>query len=609
MHTYTYSESPEALAKELGAQVHGPSSALKPETLFKPEDMTPQAMMDAARNGAERIAEDLKRQQLNPAKTQVVVEAPAVMRSAIEDALREKNLKAVYKEKVLDSEGRMVTALQESRNAKPSQRAATPDKSPGAVIDMRKPSPELKEAMAKAFATPSVKESQADVQARVSALVHRIEKEAAATGEKHVAVVVDAPARLTSMLESALDKKGMVAMHPSPLASEAAPIRSANSDYGAEIRGLNALKNALPDNGKGISDEALRGVVAPQALRELGSLDKDAMAAKASDMAQFHDVAFKKSEIQEITKSDSTRFDREAYVSKYEKNGHPKDMAIGVWVGSPGNVVLSFGGTSADMARGQDRVQQYLETKGFEASPKEIRTSLNKQTLEKIGREGLDDRAFDRIRSDMMAVAQEKGAPPLKPLQVMHLLQQAQNPRLKASTVIKAENGATLGTLGEVRTRVAELQQEKVQGPLLNSLVQLDALKREATQLASAAITASERLNQMEVAGGLKTPQEVRALPAELKQELQTSPTAETLNKALAHLQQEQGKVASLPGMADSNLSGQPGDKKQGGVQQSRTGQRLPSGVRDQSSNPWAQFSQERSESKTRMSEKEMERG
>lgn len=609
MYTYTYSDSPEKLGNELGTKVHGPSSSLSPESLFKPTEQTPQALLDSARSGVERIVEDLRKQQLNPAKTQVVIEAASSMRSAIEDALKEKNIKAVYKEKSLDAEGRKVTALIEARNTKPAQRAAPSDKKPEAVIDMRKPSAELKDAMAKAFTTHSVKESQAALQSRIDVLVQHIEKEASSAG-KPVAVVVECPPRLTSMLESALDKKGLVSMHPSPLGPEQPPIRSANSEYGAEVRGLNAFRAALPDGGKGISDEAIRSVIAPRALQELGALPKDAMASKASELAQYNDVAVKKSEIQEITRPDSDRFNRDAYLSKYEKDGHPKDMAVGIWVGSPSNVVLSFGGTSADMARGVDRVQQYLEAKGFEASPKEIKTALNKQTLEKIGREGLDDRMFDRIRSDINAAASEKGAPPLKPLQVMHLMQQAQNPKMNANTVIKAVDGTTLGTLREVRNRVAELQQERVQPPLVASLVQLEALKKEAGQLATAAVAASERLNQMEVAGGLKAPQEARALPAELKQQLQTAPSAETLNKALAHLHQEQGKEPAMGGAQDTFVSGNATNgPRQSTSQQSAQGPRTPAGLRDQSGGAWGQFARDRGENKTRSAEKEMERG
>jgi hypothetical protein len=174
--------------------------------------------------------------------------------------------------------------LQEPANLRAAQRTGAEHAEERKVsLDMNQPSERLQNAMAAAFeragvrTTEEVRSATRDV---AEAVVNDLKSQG--TNPKEAAVVVNAPAGLTSALETELEKRGVATLH----ATENGPVRGSNIASAEEIRGLNQLRSALPDNGRGMSDQALRDQVASAALREIGSLPRAEREQAAQEVAQ-----------------------------------------------------------------------------------------------------------------------------------------------------------------------------------------------------------------------------------------------------------------------------------------------------------------------------------
>lgn len=518
MQTYTYSNNAARYSNELGLTVTGPSAALDQSALFRPESFSQADILRSAQIGVAQIAQDLSRQGLTPKNTQVIVEAPAAMRSAIEDALRERNIQAAYREQVLDSQGLTVAGLTAPHNGAPEKRIDEPLKADGPRLDLSKPSEALSKVKEESFKTAPEKLSSGEAQERVNKVVSQIKadlKEMGAEGKTASVLLVDVPPRFHSLLESTLEKEGIQAVHPTSdlNLSKNAPssaqrpevVESTNSLASVEARGLAALRENLPDKGKGISDETLRSAIEPQVLQELGKMDREQAAEKAQAIAPFAENLSQQEKIHEIATDKHNRYNEDKYAEKYEKNGWPKDAVFTVWVGTPQIVLFAADGTSANMARGIDRVKDYLEAKNLDASKKEIIATLGKGALERIGKEGIDDKAFDRVRSVLDSAATTANEPRLKGVEVLKVLQQTQKSNVSNDLAIRTANKTELASIGSLRDSIAQMKMEAIQGPLVASLVKLELLKQEAVNTVQAVVAADQKLKQLEASAPAPT--------------------------------------------------------------------------------------------------------
>ncbi len=470
MHTYTLSEKHELLARSLGMKLTTPGSPELAGQVRALPSGSPDEIMTSAREAAKLIAQDIRGQGLEPKDTQVLLHMPQKTLSAYEDALKAEGLKAVYVEYGKDQFGVDSTFLREGQNVRPEQRAVTEARAVSEVVDLGRASDRVAAAETTLTGLPQNATSQ-DIRRAVDDYVKAAEAEfnvhGAAQGGRAVVMSETLPRSLSTLVESRLQERGMTPLHSSGERSTEAGshvtdfVESANEAAGSYARGLSAARRAMGDDGKQHTDRAIESAVG---RRELMALGQVANAKERSGLAQeLMDAAsgrVKDESLAEIAHKDNAKFSSASYKDKYEfPSGVPKDAAFYFWVGERSNVVAGWGGTSADMARGMDRIKDFMDAKGHDVSKQDIRQTFGKKELEHMGREGFDAKKFDATYSAMIATAKAMGDSKPTALDALYTQQRLEHSGISGDVKVLS-NGRELCTAEQLRERVSELTRE-----------------------------------------------------------------------------------------------------------------------------------------------------
>lgn len=466
MHTYTLSENHELLSRSLGMKLTTPGS---PELAGQVRSLptgSPDEIMTSARDAAKLIAQDVRSQGLEPKDTQVLLHMPQKTLSAYEDALKAEGLKAVYVEYGKDQFGVDSTFLREGQNVRPEQRAVTEARAVSEVVDLGRSSERVASAEAALSSLPQNATSQ-DIRRAVDDYVKAAEGEFdlhGAKGGRAVVMSETLPRSLSTLVESRLQERGVTPLHADGERSIQAGshvtdfVESANEASGSFARGLSAARRAMGDDHKQHSDDAIEKAVGRKELQALGQVaDVKVRANLARDLMDGASAQVKDESLAEIAHKDNAKFSSDSYKDKYEfPSGVPKDAAFYFWVGNRQNAVVGWGGTSADMARGMDRVKDFMDAKGHDVSKQDVRQTFSKAELEHIGREGFDAKKFEATYSAMTATANAMGESKPTALDALYTQQRMDHPGVSGDVKVMS-NGHELCTTQQLRERVAQL--------------------------------------------------------------------------------------------------------------------------------------------------------
>ncbi len=469
MRTYTLSSQASSQSRKLGLKLATPERKELSSVFDKPAD-SPAEIARVAKEGVAEVVADMKSQGLDPKDTQFIVEVSPRMQSAVEDALRKEGVKPVYQETGKDSFGVESDFLRPSQNLKPAARSATDSSRVTEVVDLGSGSKELAAAEKTLRDLPQSASSQ-DIKDAVSSYVSAVEQEfdkhGAREGGRAAVMSESLPSSLSTLVESRLQDKGVTPLFRADAPEQGTPglqvselRESANEFFATLEKGKEAVNKSLKREDAEFSDAAIEKTFGVKQLQELGSMDPKARSVQAGELVAQNLDALKSAQLDEITAADNKKYSSDSYKDKYEfPSGVPKDAMVYFWVGSKSNAVFGFGGTSADMARGMDRVQDFMDAKGFAVTKDEIRDTFDKKTLEKMGREGFDASKFEATYSALTAAANATGGDKPTPLDALHTQQRMENSGLSDDVKVMSD-GKTLTTLGDVREQVRESMQQ-----------------------------------------------------------------------------------------------------------------------------------------------------
>lgn len=514
MTTYALSPYSDELSKSLGQEVLGPRSD-KPLTGFEfSSEQGPRDILSSAHSLAASVAQDLRDQGIEPKGAQVIVTAEGPQRSAVEAALRAEGMKPVYLVEGKDANGVADTYLVEPMANRGTRE--TSNFSQLTDIGSSNMSPDVQRKELALWEATNGHQPHVD-RARVESLADSIQKamDDAGAGRRGRGYVISdsVPEHLSSALESSLSERGIMALYERESASingmqmkEFVP--GAGGLAAAEKQGAEALRNALGKDGKDFSDAMIRSAVGGDTLARLGSLDEKSRKLVASEMARDLGGELNNVKAADIARNTTGLYDKAAYEAKYEViKGVPKDASAYLVVELFGQRAgWAAGGTTADMARGIDRVSDFMQARGTPVSKDDIKASIDRKSLESLGEKGFDAKKFEATHSAMKEHAAERGLPRPTALDALAVHQKLERGELGGTDAIKLD-GKSLGTAAEISARANEFVRqgaERAEAAMARQDNRLPGAEPAATENQTKALEqrSEQRLERSEEARG-----------------------------------------------------------------------------------------------------------